>query len=101
MESLSKRDRLITFIAQSSGETIGYCIASIDDLAGEIDSIFIQEQHRRTGVGTELINRALEWLENQECETISVAIAEGNEASIDFYKRCGFSERMIVMQKAP
>ena len=101
VESLSGRDRLITFIAQSRGEAIGYCIASIDNLAGEIDSIFIQEQHRRTGVGTELVNLALKWFENQGCETISVAIAEGNEASMDFYRRFGFAERLTVMQKTP
>lgn len=101
IESLSRRDRLIIFVAKDRGETIGYCIASIDDLAGEIDSIFIKEQNRRRGVGTELISAALEWFENQDCETIRVAIADGNEASIDFYKRCGFAERMIVMQKIP
>lgn len=59
IESLNQRDRVITFIAQNSGETIGYCIASIDDLVGEIDSIFIQEQYRRTGIGTELLNFSL------------------------------------------
>jgi ribosomal protein S18 acetylase RimI-like enzyme len=99
MQSLGRRDRLITFIAQNRSETIGYCIASIDNHAGEIDSIFIQEHHRRTGVGREWINVALRWFENQGCETIRVAIAEGNEASIGFYKRCGFAERMIIMQK--
>lgn len=101
IESLSKRERLVTFVAQNSGDNIGYCIASVDDLAGEIDSIFVQAQHRRTGVGSELIILALQWLENQGCATIRVGIAQGNEAALDFYRRFGFAERMVVMQKKP
>ncbi len=101
IESLSKKDRLTIFVAQDRGENIGYCIASVDDRAGEIDSIFVQAQHRRTGIGSELLSRALQWLENQGCETIRVGIAEGNEAAAGFYKRFGFKERMIVMQRTP
>ena len=99
IESLKKRDRLITYVAYDKGESIGYCIASVDDLAGEIDSIYIQAQYRRTGIGTELITRALQWLENQDCETIRIGIAQGNEVALDFYRKFGFSERMVVMQK--
>ena len=101
IESLSKKERLITFVAQYRGENIGYCIASIDDLTGEIDSIFVKEQHRRTGIGSKLISFALQWLEKERCEIIRVGIAEGNEAAIGFYKRFGFAERMVVMQRTP
>ena len=43
--------------------------------------------------------KALSWLEDQGCKTIRVAIAEGNEDALDFYRQFGFSERLIVMQK--
>jgi len=101
IESLGKKERLITFIAQDMGKNIGYCIASVNDLAGEIDSIFIQDQYRRTGIGTKLITSAIKWLEKQKCDTIRVGIADGNKAAIGFYKRFGFAERMVVMQKIP
>lgn len=101
MKSLSKRDRLVIFVVQDLGKDIGYCIASVDDLVGEIDSVFVQAPHRRTGVGTKLITLALQWLQNQGCETIRVGIAEGNEAATGFYRRFGFAERMIVMQRTP
>ena len=101
IESLSKKERLITFVAQDRGENIGYCIASVDDHSGEIDSILIQERHRRTGIGSQLISFAIDWLEKEGCETIRVGIVEGNEAAIGFYKRFGFAERMLVMEKIP
>ncbi len=99
MEVLKKRDRFITYVAEENGESVGYCIATVNGLAGEIDSVFVNEPHRGKGVGEKLMSLALEWLEEQECETIKGSIAEGNENVLGFYRRFGFAERFIVMQK--
>ncbi len=99
MGDLKKRDRLIAYVAEDNGKNVGYCIATIDGLIGEIDSLFVNESHRGKGVGKKLISLALEWLEGQECESIKVSIAEGNENVLEFYRRFGFAERLIVMQK--
>lgn len=99
MESLKKRDRLIGYVAEENGETVGYCIATVDGRVGEIDSIFVDEPHRGKGVGETMMSLALEWLKGQKCETIKVSIAEGNEDVLGFYRRFGFAERFIVMQK--
>jgi hypothetical protein len=40
----------------------------------------------------------LKWLEEQKCETVRVSIAEGDESVLDFYRRFGFAERLLVMQ---
>ena len=100
MGDLNKRDRLVVYVAEDKNEKIGYCIASVDSLVGEIDSLFIKAKHRRQGVGEELMALALTWLEEQNCATIRVSIAEGNECALDFYRRFGFAERLIVMQRA-
>jgi diamine N-acetyltransferase len=99
MKVLKRREGFIGYVAHERDEDIGYCIASVDDLVGEIDSIFIKAEQRRKGIGTELITLAIHWLQNQKCETIRVAIAEGNENALDFYRRFGFEKRMTVMQK--
>jgi ribosomal protein S18 acetylase RimI-like enzyme len=99
MDGLKKRERLIAYVAEDKGENVGYCIATIDGLTGEIDSLFVSEKQRGKGVGEKLISHALKWLEVQKCETIKVSIAEGNENVLGFYRRFGFAERLIVMQK--
>ena len=99
IETLKNRDELIIFVAYERDESIGYCIASIDDLVGEIDSIYVQEQYRQKGIGSALITHALKWLDNQGCETIQVGIAEGNEPAIAFYKKFNFVERITLMQR--
>jgi ribosomal protein S18 acetylase RimI-like enzyme len=99
MEDLNTRDHLIAYVAEDENESIGYCIASVDGLVGEIDSLFVKAERRRQGVGDEVMTFALKWLEEQNCETIRVSIAEGNENVLDFYRRFGFAERLIVMQR--
>ena len=99
IESLKNRDQLIVYVAQEEMQPIGYCIASIDNLVGEIDSIFILSRYRRTGIGSELVSLALKWIEDHGCKTIKVGIAQGNEEAFDFYRRFGFAERMTIMQK--
>ena len=87
-----KNRSLIAYVAEDNNECIGYCIATVDALVGEIDSLFVSERFRRRGLGEKLMFFALGWLEGQECDGIRVAIAEGNEHVLDFYKRFGFFE---------
>lgn len=99
MAGLKKRDRLVAYVAEDNGENVGYCIATVDDLVGEIDSLFVKQSHRSKGVGKKLMSLSLKWLEQQNCETIRVSIAEGNENVLDFYRKFGFADRLIVMQR--
>ena len=87
------------YVAQDRGESVGYCIATVDGLSGEIDSLFVKAEHRGQGMGEKLVTFALKWLEDQNCEIITVSIAEGNENVLDFYRRFGFAERLVVMQR--
>jgi ribosomal protein S18 acetylase RimI-like enzyme len=99
VEALKKRDRFIAFVAESDQEGVGYCIATVHDRAGEIDSLFVEAAYRGKGCGKALMELALKWLEDQRCETIRVSIAEGNEQALAFYRRFGFAERFTVMQR--
>lgn len=79
---------------------IGYCISTINkDLVGEIDSLFIEKEYRKFGLGDKLMNRALEWLNNNKVKTKVIGVAEGNESVLDFYKRYGFYKRRIILEQ--
>ncbi len=98
MEGFAKREHVVVYVARENNEDIGYCLVSVDGTNGEIDSLFVDEAHRRKSVGEKLMSRALKWLEAQKYETIRVSIAEGNESALDFYRKFGFAERLTVMQ---
>lgn len=79
---------------------IGYCISTINkDLIGEIDSIFVEEEYRKYGLGEKLMNMALEWLNNNNVKIKVIAVAEGNEDVIAFYQRHGFYKRRVILEQ--
>jgi ribosomal protein S18 acetylase RimI-like enzyme len=86
-----------------SENPIGYCVTSIDQwLTGEIESIFVNPLHRGRGIGTKLIEKALDWLEVKGTKRNIVAVAVGNEQVYAFYERFGFfPRRTLLEQKKP
>ena len=96
---MKQRDHFIAYVAQDNDESVGYCVATVDSLIGEIASLFVSEPYRGKGVGEELMFLALKWLEGQGCEAIRVSIAVGNENVLGFYRKFGFTEKIVVMQR--
>lgn len=79
---------------------IGYCISTINkDLMGEIDSLFVDKEYRKYGLGDNLMNMALEWLSSNQVKTKIIGVAEGNENVLDFYKRYGFYKRKLILEQ--
>ena len=81
---------------------IGYCISTIEKKnykSGEIDSIFIEENYRKSGIGKQLMNRAIEWLNAQGSKTQKILVGVGNEEVLEYYKQFDFFPLHIVLQK--
>jgi diamine N-acetyltransferase len=78
----------------------GYCVSFIsNERHGEIESIFIEEAYRSQGLGTELLSRALSWMDTLEVVRKRVAVADGNEDAWGFYQRFGFYPRMMMLEQ--
>lgn len=79
---------------------IGYCISTISEkLIGEVDSLFVEQEYRKFGLGDSLMKRALEWLNSNKAKTIIIGVAEGNEDVLEFYQRYGFYKRRIILEQ--
>ncbi len=103
MEELEKKaqagEMRIT-VAKLGEAWIGYCVSSIDgDKRGEIDSILVRADLRGRGIGHELMQRALAWLDQRGVVQKRLAVAAGNEEVMGFYRKYGFWPRDIVMQQ--
>lgn len=91
-------DRLYVRGAEDSGAIVGYLVATVSaGGAGEIDSIFVEDEYRARGVGRALMEQALVWLSETGCGEISVGVAGGNEETFGFYRRFGFYPRMTIL----
>lgn len=82
------------------GRYAGYCVSSLsENLAGEIESIYVDETYRALGIGTNLLSRALTWLNNNGSIRNRVSVADGNEDTFPFYRKFGFYPRMTVLEQ--
>ncbi|GAA0720049.1 GNAT family N-acetyltransferase [Clostridium malenominatum] len=79
---------------------IGYCISIINkELIGEIESLFVEKEYRKYGLGDKLMNRALEWLNSNQVKTKIIGVTEGNENVLEFYKRYGFYKKRVILEQ--
>ncbi|PKM70395.1 MAG: hypothetical protein CVU93_02285, partial [Firmicutes bacterium HGW-Firmicutes-18] len=51
-------DNLLIELIKDGERTVGYCISSIKEGIGEIDSLFVEKTHRNKGYGKELVDSA-------------------------------------------
>lgn len=80
------------------GLIAGYCVSTVKNGIGEIESLFIGASYRGSGSGRRLVERALAWFEEKNCSKISVGVAHGHESVLPFYERFGFRPRMTVLE---
>ena len=85
-------------IVEYNKEIIGYCIATVKDNLGEIDSLYVEELHRRFGHGSKLVTNGVKWLQNNKCKKNAVGVAEGHESVFEFYKECNFYHRKTLLE---
>ena len=95
MESIYEKDekgiiRLDMLLDSDNGDYIGYCLSSIQDTLGEIESIYIQSQYRKFKLGDKLMNNALNWFESNAVTNIEISVVYANDEALPFYEHYGF-----------
>ncbi|MEI6633869.1 MAG: GNAT family N-acetyltransferase [Chlamydiota bacterium] len=92
VEKARRGEVRVELVAESgAGGYAAYCVSSVSrDGEGEIDSLFVDERFRGRGLGSELMRRALEWMDAAGATSRTVVVAEGNERAHGFYRKFGF-----------
>ena len=98
IQELIKKEKLKIFVVEFEGQYIGYCIVTVNNGQGEVDSIYIQAEYRNNKLGEQLMRKTLEWFKAHQCNEIRIKVAEGNESVLEFYRKYGFFERFVVIQ---
>jgi len=85
---------------EETGQFIGYCISSIsDESEGEVDSLYLDDNYRSSGIGNKLMERALTWMDEMGVKTKKIMVAAGNEDTLSFYSRYGFFPKHIILEQ--
>lgn len=96
----SKSSAILVSIATDTlaRKAIAYCISSIDkDGIGEIESLYVREQLRRSGIGEALIAIAVRWMKSESAKAIHLSVFHENKGAIAFYTKMGFRRRLVQM----
>ena len=64
------------------------------NLAGTCDvlTLSVAEEHRKKGIGREMLRRLIDWARTQKCEAIMLEVRVGNEEAMPLYESFGFIE---------
>ncbi len=85
---------------RDTGELVGYCISTISKSEqGEIDSIFVEPEYRGSGIGGELMEKALSWMDERSIIKRVLSVGAGNEEVFTFYSRYNFYPRTIILEQ--
>jgi ribosomal protein S18 acetylase RimI-like enzyme len=91
--------RIDLAVDTGNDHTVGYCVSSISNKNGEIDSIYVDENFRSMGIGDTLMKRALQWMDINNVINREVKLSAGNDGTIQFYSRYGFHPKNIVLKQ--
>ena len=91
-------DNALVLVAELDGRCVGYCQCRIETYPpvfhikqyGQISDICVLGEHRRTGVGEQLVGRAMEWFRTKRMTRIEVRRLKCNEISSKFWPKQGF-----------
>ena len=79
---------------------IGYCVGTISkDSRGEVESIYVEPEYRRTGIADAMLKRCLAWMEENSVKKKVLVVAVGNEEVMPLYERHAFYPRAIIMEQ--
>ncbi|HEY8518777.1 MAG TPA: GNAT family N-acetyltransferase [Gammaproteobacteria bacterium] len=88
------------WIAADDERFVGFCTAgpcqlpveALEARAGEIRQLYVRRTAQGSGIGTRLLRRALDWLEEQGRRPVYVGVWSGNHGAQRLYARHGFEK---------
>ncbi|MDY6964573.1 MAG: ribosomal protein S18-alanine N-acetyltransferase [Halobacteriota archaeon] len=79
-------------VAEKDGLVIGYVVGLLtDDHEGRIFSFAVNKRHRRSGIGTELLNAIFTIFRDNEIFKVRLEVRQSNEAARSLYRKLGFN----------
>jgi ribosomal protein S18 acetylase RimI-like enzyme len=93
------------FVAEEEGRIAGYVFAALEPMswkelrgpAGFIHDVAVDDDARRSGVATQLMQAAIDWLREHGAPRVMLWSAAPNEAAQRLFHGLGFRDTMIEM----
>ncbi|HTG29490.1 MAG TPA: N-acetyltransferase [Methylomirabilota bacterium] len=83
-------------LAGEDEDVAGFILSEVDGLLAHIITLDVAEAHRRSGVGSLLLNAAENNLSAQGVRTVFLETAVDNHAAVNFWSRHGYIKKGIL-----
>ncbi len=105
-KALTEDDATI-FVYEKDREILGFVQGvvysgkpfEIHDKIGNISVLLVNEKHRSKGIGKLLTDKFSEWCKERGADKVYVNVEHNNTRGIDFYKREGFLDAEVKLEK--
>lgn len=91
--SFLKRNEGLSFVCEVDGVIIGAILCGYDGRRGYIHHLVVHEEHRKKGIGNELVSKCLEKLKSKGIAKCHLFIFCDNEIGISFWNKTGWVKR--------
>lgn len=88
-----QRNPATSFVAVENGVIVGAIQAGHDGYRGFIHHTAVSESHRGKGIGTKLVNAALEAIGNEGINKVVLVVFKSNSTGNSFWEKQGFAAR--------
>jgi ribosomal protein S18 acetylase RimI-like enzyme len=83
----------VGYLARCEGEYAGLALCFVDEqdaAVGQLISMWVAPEARRSGVGRMLIDAIVAWAGKRGLRTIKLMVTSVNDGAMEFYRRLGF-----------
>ena len=92
-EKISGSDAVV-YVAMENGKIVGFCVADIEedgaDPFGMVCDVLVLPAGRGVGVGSSLLNKAIEWLKMRGIKDIYLESGKDNHSAHEYFEHRGF-----------
>lgn len=86
----TKNNDDLFFVAADDSLIVGTVLAGFDGHRGWIYSLAVRSDHRKRGIGSDLMKRALSELKDLGCLKVNLQVEGDNADVVSFYEKVGF-----------
>ena len=99
IEKYLKRNPETCFVAEAHNKLIGVILSGHDGRRGYIYHTAVSNIVRKQGIGSKLVNAAIEALKSQGINKVALVAFGANQSGNSFWKSQGFEERKDVVYR--
>ena len=95
------------FVLTDNEEIIGYLVGSLSEDEfyrcmgnfAELDDMFVLSEYRSKGYGGMLYEKFIDWCKDKKVKRLKVLVTAKNEQAIEFYKKKGFEDYNVTLER--